>query len=154
MDINVKLKRETVDRILERLETLEGGVEVGFLEGGEHYSGYGMEELARLLTRGFTSRNARAPRRPFIRELLDAERERIVDFAKAEFRRYVEGEAYANIDEAWERIGIEAEAIMKEFAGFGRITPGNARSTIGRKGFDKPWVDRGDLIGSIRYKKL
>jgi hypothetical protein len=160
MNLYVDLERAELERLLKRLEALRGGVEIGFPEEAEHYSGFSMVDLASLLTRGFTtySRHSgapvRAPARPFIRQLLAAERDRIITFVQAELRKYLAGSEYLDVREVWERVGVEVQAVMRDFALAGRITPGNTAAVTARKGFNKPWVQHGDLIGSIRRRVL
>lgn len=89
----------------------------------------------------------RIPERPFFRNAIakhnnwDDDRDKVVNTV-------IDG---ARPSTMIELLGQKAEADMRDSIRFGSFVP-NAPSTIKRKKSDKPLIDKGTLIGSIRYR--
>jgi hypothetical protein len=162
LKVTVRLRGGRLARLSERLGGLSGagGVEIGFPEEGEHYSGYSMAGLAGLLTRGYVTRAPQGsapvcvPPRPFMKQFVEQHLPEIERAVNERMERYLAGAATAGVESAWDAIGSDITAKMREFAERGAVTPGNTPWTVRRKGFDKPYVYHGDLVGSIRHVVL
>jgi hypothetical protein len=150
MDIHVKLDKAALTVLIDRLQGLNSGlgrIEVGFPEDEAHYSGLGTGGLARLLTRG----NHRIAPRPFVQQFVARYEPDIAALVRDAFERYIHGGLSSDIRRVWNDVGIRIEDMMKVFARNGSITPENKPYTVKMKGFNKPYVWNGDLVGSIRH---
>jgi hypothetical protein len=162
MKVRVRLRGGGLARLRERLGGLSGagGVEIGFPEDGEHYSGYSMAGLAGLLTRGYVTSAPHGgapvsvPARPFVKQFVEQHLPEIERMVNEHMERYLAGAGTAGVESAWDAIGSDITAKMRGFAERGAVTPGNTPWTLRRKGCDKPYVYHGDLVGSIRHVVL
>lgn len=88
------------------------------------------------------------PERSFMRSGFDENQSRIVNFANKQFGLVIDGAL--NLNDALGLIGQLVQGIIQVKIRQIR-TPPNAPSTIKKKGSDKPLIDFGQMIQSVRY---
>lgn len=144
MELNCKIKVSAAvsqNNNSDLLKPIE--VASGAFSDTKHYSGMTTEALYSILLYG--TRDGRIPARNVLELLLF--------FAERNTDRL--GEIYAqNIQNGVDAVGHAAGSFLNNqhvslIQGF--ISPHNAPSTIAKKGFDKPFIDKGELITQIFY---
>ena len=96
----------------------------------------------------FGSADGAIPERSFLRVPL---RQNVEDFKavwRAQISKVVEGEL--SMHQVMSQLGARAAAVSQEAISEG-IAPGNAESTVKRKGSSKPLIDTGQLRQSITF---
>ena len=88
------------------------------------------------------------PQRSFMRTSFDENEQRINRFAENQFGLVLDGKQ--NVLKAFSLIGQLVQGIIQVKIREIRYPP-NAASTIKRKGSDKPLIDFGQMIQSVRY---
>ena len=145
MEINCKIKvsasvvPNSTDNNLLKPITISSGA----FSDTKHYSGMTTETLYGILLYG--TKDGRIPARNVL-EFLEV-------FVNGNINRF--GQIYVeNIGNGVEAVGHAAGSYLnsqhvKLIQGF--ISPHNAPSTIKKKGFDKPFIDKGELVSQIFY---
>lgn len=94
-------------------------------------------------------RNVTIPERSYIRSALDENEGIINKFITSELMKVLEGKNDENI--FYNRIGLFIQKLIQEKI-LSNIPPGNAQSTIDRKGSSRTLIDQGRLLQSITYR--
>ena len=97
----------------------------------------------------YGTKDGRIPARPFIRNWIDNNREKIEKTQARLFKQVCEGKISA--EEAVAKLGQFAQDGIKRYIITGNFTP-NAESTVQRKGSSRPLIDTGVMRNSIRYQ--
>lgn len=121
---------------------MTGSVRVGFLEGANYPDGTPVAAVA--FWNEFGTLNI--PPRPFFRTTIDEK-------SSAWGGRLAKAATHYDYDggQVLELMGqTMAEDIQQSINGW--TDPGNAQSTIDKKGFDKPLIDTGDMLRSVDYE--
>lgn len=119
-------------------------VQVGFLENARYPDGTSVAMVAAIQEYGAPSRNI--PPRPFFRNMIAAESAHWpADVAK--LLKAHDFDAAAALGDMGQEISAELQLSINEFT-----SPGNAPSTIERKGFDHPLIDTGLMRDSVNYR--
>ena len=126
------------------------GVKVGIIEGTKTADGASVAEYAAYNEFG----TKHIPARPFIRNWIDNNREKIEKMQARLFKQVCEGKISA--DEAVAKLGQFAQDGIKHYIITGNFTP-NAEATIRQKGgkrkkSSRPLIDTGVMRNSIRYQ--
>ena len=132
--------------IRERLQK-NSGVLVGLPAGTGSY-----EDGAPIAVIGavheFGSADGTIPERSFLRVPLRQNAEDFKSVWRAQISKVVEGEL--SMHQVMSQLGARAVAVSQEAISEG-IAPGNAESTVKRKGSSKPLIDTGQLRQSITF---
>ena len=133
-------------QIRERLQK-NSGVLVGLPAGTGSY-----EDGAPIAVIGavheFGSADGTIPERSFLRVPLRQNAEDFKSVWRAQISKVVEGEL--SMHQVMSQLGARAVAVSQEAISEG-IAPGNAESTVKRKGSSKPLIDTGQLRQSITF---
>ena len=96
----------------------------------------------------FGSADGTIPERSFLRVPLRQNAEDFKSVWRAQISKVVEGEL--SMHQVMSQLGARAVAVSQEAISEG-IAPGNAESTVKRKGSSKPLIDTGQLRQSITF---
>lgn len=128
---------------IEKLKNLE--CRVGFQQGAAtSEDGVDYCDIAMFNELG----TAGTPSRPFMRNSVDNNAEKISAFVKAKLQELVKGNKSA--DAILREIGLFQKDLIQESIKNGNFTP-NAPSTIKKKGSDKPLIDTGRMRQSVDF---
>lgn len=89
-----------------------------------------------------------APSRPFMRQSVDKNADKINRFLKAQLQRIKSGQATA--EDVMKAIGVFQKGLVQETIKNGEFTP-NAPATISKKGSSKPLIDTGQMRQSVNF---
>ena len=131
---------------IEKLKKLQ--VRVGYQQGEEFYDEEGKK--ADLLDVAMFNElgTSRVPSRPFMRDSVDNNADRISSFCKAKIREISNGTKKA--EEVLKEIGAMQVGLVQQTIRDGNFVP-NAPYTIKKKGSDKPLIDTGLMRQSVHY---
>lgn len=119
-------------------------VEIGFLASARYPDGTSVAMVAAINEYGAPSRGI--PPRPFFRNMVQKNQDHwqqdLIDLLRAN--------GYS-ARVAFEKMGLELKAELQESIN-DFTSPGNAPSTIARKGFDKPLIDTGFMRDSVDFR--
>lgn len=133
-------------QIRERLMK-NSGVLVGLPVGtGSYEDGAPIAVIAAV--HEFGSADGTIPERSFLRVPLRQNAEDFKSVWRAQISKVVEGEL--SMHQVMSQLGARAVAVSQEAISEG-IAPGNAESTVKRKGSSKPLIDTGQLRQSITF---
>jgi hypothetical protein len=90
----------------------------------------------------------RSPPRPFLRQSVDNNADKIAALCKSRLRSIARGDKTAR--QALEDIGIAQKALIQNTIITGEFEP-NAPSTIAKKGSDRPLIDTGRMRQSVNF---
>lgn len=91
--------------------------------------------------------NARIPERPFLRNSVDGNRQKIEDFCREATQLLVKG---ASAQQILNMVGSKQKALVQKSITDGTFTP-NASETVQRKRSDHPLIDTEQLRQSVNY---
>lgn len=91
---------------------------------------------------------SRSPSRPFMRQSVDKNADKINKFMKSQLQRIENGQATAG--DVMKAIGAFQKGLVQEEIRDGDFEP-NAPSTISRKGSSKPLIDTGHMRQSLNF---
>jgi hypothetical protein len=133
-----------VERKLKEIASrMSGSVEVGFLENAKYDDGTPVAAVA-----FWDEYGASGPPRPFFRNMIAKEMPSWPDKVASEAKR-----TNNNGPEILAAMGLEIQgALIQSINDF--TTPGNADSTIARKGFDKPLIESSHMVNSTGYRVI
>ena len=133
-------------QIRERLQK-NSGVLIGLPAGtGSYEDGAPIAVIAAV--QEFGSADGRIPERSFLRVPLRQNAETFQAIWRAQVPKVVEGDM--TMHQVMSQLGARAVAVSQEAISEG-IAPGNAESTVKRKGSSKPLIDTGQLRQSITF---
>lgn len=135
--------RQKLDQIAMRLDTA-GTVRIGFLEGATYSSGESVALVAAINEFGAPSRGQ--PPRPYFR--------RMIAKNESSWGRLVEQSVKLsdyNTANALGLVGMEIKGELQQSIVDLRDPP-LAKSTIQRKGSDKPLIDQGVMLNSVDFE--
>ena len=133
-------------REIEKLEKYQ--VRVGYQQGEASYDENGKEvdllDVAMFNELG----TSRTPSRPFMRDSVDDNADKISGFCKARLKAIANGQETA--EQVLKKIGVMQVGLVQATIRDGDFAP-NAPSTIARKGSDKPLIDSGKMRQSVHF---
>jgi hypothetical protein len=131
-------------RDMARLISNASSVKVGFLSEAKYPDGTQVAMVAAINEFGAPSRGQ--PPRPAFRNMIAAK--------SGEWPSAIAGLLKANNFDARKTLELTGQAIAGQLReSISTITiPPLKPATIKRKGFDKPWIDTGHLLGSVDYE--
>ena len=91
------------------------------------------------------------PSRPFFRNAIDGNREKIFEMANKFSDAAMIGKI--TVSQAFENIGLFMQSIIRKSIR-SNIAPPNAKSTVRNKGSSKTLIDSGQMINSVTFVKL
>ncbi len=134
---------------MNKLKNLQ--VRVGFQRGkakGKDHSGKETEvdmcDIAMFNELGTST----SPSRPFMRQSVDKNAEKINRFMKSQLQRIKNGQATA--EDVMKAIGTFQKGLVQKEIRDGEFEP-NAPSTISKKGSSKPLIDTGHMRQSVNF---
>lgn len=134
---------ERLKKALEEIRKLE--VFVGF-QAGEAKSEDGVDVATYAAFNEIGT--STIPSRPFIRQSVDGNADKIRAFQEQCIRQLVNGKSPEAV---LRQIGVFQKGLVQEEITDGSFTP-NSPATIKRKGSDKPLIDTGTMRQSVNYK--
>ena len=137
----------SVVSICKKLDTTkykEGICRVGFFENSKYSGGKPVAAVAYWNEFGLG-----VPERPFMRPALHQNRSKLIAMLRSNYKQALKD----NTDTLYvlEKFGQMVQGLIQEQI-IATIEPHNAPSTIKRKGFDKPLVDTGIMLASVRHQ--
>jgi hypothetical protein len=122
----------------------KGALKIGFLKGSTAPNGDSMPLRAAFNEFGVPSRNQ--PPRPFFRRMIAAK--------EKEWPAAVAGLLKSTKYDIDKTLNLTGEAIKGQLVESINtlVSPPLAQSTIDRKGFDKPLIDKADMVNSVAYE--
>jgi hypothetical protein len=117
---------------------------VGFLEGSTNTKGVSIPMYAAVNEFGAPSRGQ--PPRPFFRNFIA---KYSPDWPKA-LKGLLKGTDY-DVNKSFEILGDVMEGELRQSIN-DLVSPPLAASTIERKGFDKPLIDKSDMVNSVKHE--
>lgn len=130
-------------REIEQLKKLQ--VRVGYQQGeGQEEDGADLCDIAMFNELGTSN----TPSRPFMRDSVDKNADKINAFCKAQMKLLSEGKT--TTQQMLTAIGVYQKGLVQKEIRDGEFTP-NAPSTIKRKGSDKPLIDTGTMRQSVNF---
>lgn len=141
----LKLTQKLADHLAKIIRSTKGlpRVRVGFLDGATYPDGTSVAEVATINEFGAPSRGQ--PPRPFFR-LMIAEKRGTWGDAVALNWKATNGDAAKTLDRMGQGIKGQLQDSIRNL-----VDPPLAPSTIARKGFDKPLIDKGHMLNSVDY---
>lgn len=134
---------ERLKKALEEIQKLE--VFVGFQAGeAKSEDGVDVATYAAFNEIGTSS----VPPRPFMRQSVDDNADRIQAFQERCIRQLVNGKSPETV---LRQIGVFQKGLVQDEITDGSFTP-NSPATIRRKGSDKPLIDHGTMRKSVNYQ--
>ena len=131
---------------IEKLKKLQ--VRVGYQQGEDFYDEEGKKvdvlDVAMFNELG----TSRTPSRPFMRNSVDDNADKISNFCKSKLKGIANGSE--NAEMVLKAIGAMQVGLVQKTIREGDFVP-NAPSTIARKGSDKPLIDTGLMRQSVHY---
>lgn len=131
---------------IKKLKKLQ--VRVGYQQGQEFYDEDGKQvdllDVAMFNELG----TSRTPSRPFMRDSVDDNMDKIASFCKSQLKAIANGSSDA--EKCLKAIGAMQVGLVQKTIKDGDFVP-NAPSTIARKGSDKPLIDSGRMRQSVHY---
>lgn len=163
LSLEVREKSDKFSKILAAFKSAEKeSVEIGFFneQGVHRSSGLKYADLARIHERGVTKRLSNGglmviPPRPVLRFGLGVMRRKAKTSRalKRGFREWARSlDKNPEIDHFLESLGQLGVRSVKGIFGNKSFLIGNKRSTIAKKGFDKPMIETGELYKNVAYR--
>lgn len=146
MDVKVNIKMTADGRRFENLlrELAEKEVRIGFQKGAAtEDDGTDICDVAMWNELGTVN----IPSRPFLRNSVDENENKIKSFLKSKKNDIVNG---VSAEQILKEIGLFQKNLIQEKITEGDFTP-NAPSTIKKKGSSKPLIDTGRMRQSVNY---
>lgn len=147
MKVNDKRWRELKAK-LEAMGHQNSYVKVGVIDGGMHSSGFSLAEL--LAVHEFGSKDGRIPAREPLASTFRESKDGLVKML-GQIAKGVVADTLTP-EQGLDRLGLWGATEVKRRISSGKIEPGNAASTIARKGSSKPLVDTGQLVNAITWQ--
>ncbi len=134
------------DRFFKEIEKLKQlQVRVGYQHGEvQEEDGADLLDIALWNELG----TSRTPSRPFMRDSVDDNADKINAFLKNQIKKLARGETTA--EQILKEIGVFQKGLVQAKIVDGDFEP-NAPSTIARKGSDKPLIDTGRMRQSVNF---
>lgn len=129
------------EKMLKELEQLE--VRVGIQQGETNEDGVDLVDIAMFNELG----TVHIPSRPFLRDSVDANEDRINSFLQAMKQELLNG---GSAEDVLKKIGVFQKGLIQKQIVNGDFAP-NEEATIKKKGSDTPLVDTGRMRQSINY---
>lgn len=123
----------------------DGVCRVGFFENSKYSGGKSVSQVARYNEFGLG-----VPMRPFMRPAVIENRSRIREILKSEYKRSLKNNDNTML--VLGRLGQYVQGLIQAQI-VNTYDPPNAPSTIKRKGFNKPLVDTGVMLASVRHQE-
>ena len=131
---------------IEKLKKLQ--VRVGYQQGADFYDEEGKKvdvlDVAMFNELG----TSRIPSRPFMRDSVDNNADKISSFCKSKLKGIANGSKTA--DAVLKEIGAMQVGLVQQTIRDGNFAPNSPR-TIAQKGSDKPLIDTGKMRQSVHY---
>lgn len=163
LNISVKMTSDKVDNILKSLKKADNdSVEVGYFEEQGKHKGSGLlySHLADIHEHGRTIRHPKGyiiviPPRPFLKFGLGMLGSKLNSsrVVKRSFKAWADKlEKTGNIEPVLEAIGQLGVRQVRAIFGSTKFLAPNAKSTISRKGSNKPLIAKGELRSKVAYR--
>jgi len=128
---------------IEKLKKLQ--VRIGYQQGAEKEdNGADLVDVAMWNELGTVN----MPPRPFLRQSVDNNAERITSICKAQLQDIADGKKTAK--DALQALGVLQKALIQDSIGNGDFEP-NAPATVRKKKSDKPLIDTGRMRQSVNF---
>ena len=147
--LSAKVKKDEITadgKLFYQMVSELGGkqVRIGFQRGEAEHDGVDMVDIAMWNELG----TSRSPSRPFLRQSVDNNKQRIVSFFKSRIKKMLVTAAPA--EQILKEIGIFQKGLIQKTIRDGEFAP-NAPSTIKRKHSEHPLIDTGRMRQSVNY---
>lgn len=132
-------------RIMKELDKLQDLlVKVGFQEGQKYPDGTSLTDVAAWNEFGTVN----MPSRPFMRNSVDENEEKIVEFMQSQVVDIIKNRKTA--EQALKEIGVFQKGLVQETITNGNFEP-NSPATIRKKGSSHPLIDTGEMRNSVNF---